>query len=303
MTTQNNNTQSPSKCGFIGIIGRPNVGKSTLLNSLLQKKLVITSKKAQTTRHSILGIKTNNNIQSIFVDTPGYRDITKKALHKYLNKSASQTLYDVDVLLWVVDATQWTQDDDAVLKLIKHVDKPVILAVNKVDMVKPREKLLPLLEKLHAKHDFLDTMPLSALKQDNVLQLEKIIQENLPEGEFMYDEDQLTDRDQNFIFSEMVREKLMRFLGQEVPYSTAVQIEKIEDGEKICKIHALIWVERPSQKAIVIGKNGEGLKRIGREARLALEEFLEKKVYLEVWVKVKEDWSDNDKMLQQFGYE
>ena len=299
MIKQNNQ----KRCGFIGIIGRPNVGKSTLLNSLLQKKLVITSKKAQTTRHSILGIKTENNVQSVYVDTPGYRDITKKALHKYLNKSASQTLHDVDILLWVVDAAQWTQDDDAVLKLIQHVKKPVILAINKVDMIFPKEKLLPTLEKFHGLYDFVDVMPLSALKHDNVLRLEKIIQENLPEGEFMYDEGQLTDRDQRFIFSELVREKLMRFLGQEVPYSAAVQIEKIEDSEKLCKIHALIWVERPGQKAIVIGKNGEGLKRIGREARLELEIFLEKKVYLEVWVKVKEDWSDDDKMLQQFGYE
>ena len=299
MTELNSN----KKCGFIGIIGRPNVGKSTLLNSILQKKLVITSKKAQTTRHSILGIKTNNNIQSIYVDTPGYRDITKKALHRYLNKSASQTLSDVDILLWVIDATKWNQDDEAVLKLIKHIEKPVILAVNKVDEVHPKEKLLPLLEKLHNKYDFIDVVPVSALKKHNILPLEKVIQNNLPEGKFMYDEDQLTDRGQDFIFSEMVREKLMRFLGQEVPYSAAVQIEKIEDSEKLCKIHALIWVEREGLKAIVIGKNGEGLKRIGREARLDLEEFLEKKVYLEVWVKVKEDWSDSDRMLQQFGYE
>ena len=296
-------TKNSSHCGYIGIVGRPNVGKSTLLNSLLEKKLVITSKKAQTTRHNILGIKTKSDCQYIYIDTPGYRQVTHKALHRYLNRTASQTIFEADVIVWVVDATRWTKDDDAVLELLKRAECPVILALNKIDLVKPKEALLPLIEKRQQQYAFEAIVPLAALKENGIEHLEEVLKKQLPQMPFIYDEDQLTNRDQNFVIAEIVREKLMRFLGQEVPYSVAVEIEQLKDEEKICHIHALLWVEREGQKAIVIGEKGEGLKRIGKEARLSIEEFLGKKVMLKLWVKVKEDWADSDKYLKQFGYD
>jgi GTP-binding protein Era len=294
--------ENKKHCGYIGIIGRPNVGKSTLLNSLLQKKLVITSDKAQTTRHAILGIKTLTDAQLIYVDTPGYRHVTKKAMHRHLNKAAGQVLHEVDVLAWVVDATQWTQDDDAVLKLLKHIEKPVLLVLNKVDKVKLKDSLLPLILSYREKHDFVDIVPLSALKEKNIEAFEQAVKVHLPAADFMYAEDQLTDRDNTFIFSEMVREPLMQFLGQELPYSTTVQIEKIEDGDTLCKIYALILVERPGQKAIVIGHQGQTLKHIGQHARHSIEHFLGKKVYLQLWVKIKEGWTEDERMFRQLGY-
>lgn len=290
-------------CGYIGIIGRPNVGKSTLLNSLLEKKLVITSKKAQTTRHNILGIKTKPDCQYIYIDTPGYRQETDKALHRYLNRTASQTIFEADVIVWVIDATRWTKDDDAVLKLIKRAECPVILALNKIDLVKPKQALLPLIEKYKSYYSFVSIVPITALKEFGIEDLENELCQQLPEMPFAYDEGQLTNRDERFVISEIVREKIMRFLGQEVPYSVAVEIEQFKDEEKICHIHALLWVEREGQKAIVIGNKGENLKRIGQQARLNIETFLDKKVMLKLWVKVKDNWADSDKYLKQFGYD
>ena len=290
-------------CGYIGIIGRPNVGKSTLLNSLLETKLVITSKKAQTTRHNILGIKTKTDCQYIYIDTPGYRQVTDKALHRYLNRTASQTIFEADVIVWVVDATRWTKDDDAVLTLLKRAECPIVLALNKVDLVTPKQALLPLIEKYKTYYPFASIVPLTALKKIGVNDLEDELRKQLPQLPFAYDEDQLTNRDERFVISEIIREKIMRFLGKEVPYSVAVEIEQLKHEEKICHIHALLWVERDGQKAIVIGDKGENLKRIGQQARLNIETFIEKKVMLKLWVKVKSNWADSDKYLKQFGYD
>lgn len=290
-------------CGNIGVVGRPNAGKSTLLNAILEKKLVITSKKAQTTRNNILGIKTRDNVQAIYVDTPGYRDVTPGKLHRHLNRSAVQTAYDVDVLLWVVDATRYTKDDDAVLELIKKANKPTILVLNKIDEIKAKYDLLPIIQKMQKLYDFIEIVPISALTNINIQELEKTIEKYLPEGEFLYAENQMTDRSNEFLYAEMIREKIMRFLGEEVPYSVAIEIEKIEEDEKLLKIAALLWVERDGQKAIVIGDKGETLKRIGTEARLEIEKFVNKKVFLQLWVKVKAGWTEDDDMLQSFGYE
>jgi GTP-binding protein Era len=292
-----------TRCGFVGIVGRPNVGKSTLLNALLKKKLVITSKKAQTTRHSILGIKTQDNAQTIFVDTPGFREKTPGALHRYLNQKARSVVHDVDVLMLVVDADRWTADDEAAFSLLKHVKKPVFLLLNQIDKLKNRNELLPLTQKYLEKYPFAEVIPVSALKELNLDDLQKTIELYLPESEFMYEEDQLTDRTDYFVICELIREKLMRFLGKEVPYSIAVEVESMEKREGFEHVSAIIWVERKGQKAIVIGQDGENLKRVGTEARQDIEKMLERKIHLNLWVKVKEDWASNDRLLKQFGYE
>lgn len=290
-------------CGHIAVVGRPNAGKSTLLNAILDKKLVGTSKKAQTTRHNILGIKTKEDVQAIYVDTPGYRDVTPGALHRYLNRSAVHAAYDVDLLLWIVDATRFTRDDEAVLAMLKKVDRPTILVLNKIDEIKAKYDLLPMIQKMQGMYPFLEIVPISALNKMNIESLEKAVEKYLPEHEFFYEEDQVTDRSESFLFSEIIREKVMRFLGEEVPYSVAVEIEKIVHEEKMIRVAALLWVERDGQKAIVIGDKGETLKRIGTEARKEMEDLSKKKVFLQLWVKVKEGWTENDEMLQSFGYE
>jgi GTP-binding protein Era len=290
-------------CGLVAIVGRPNVGKSTLLNTILQKKLVITSKKPQTTRHSILGIKTSGNRQAAYVDTPGFRQKSSRALHHYLNKKARSVIYDVDVLLFVVDASRWTEDDEAVLGLLAHVSQPVVLVVNQVDKLKSQADLLPLMQDYQEKYPFKDVVPVSALKQKNMDPLEAVVASYLPESPFLYEEDRLTDRDDAFIVSETVREKLMRSLGKEVPYSIAVEVEQMALEKDVWHIHVLIWVEREGQKAIVVGKKGETLKRVGTQARIDLEQFLGKKVFLQLWVKVRSDWSSDKTMLSRFGYE
>lgn len=294
---------SKTRCGSIGVIGRPNVGKSTLLNAILGKKLVITSKKAQTTRHSILGIKTQDNTQAMYVDTPGYRDIAPGILHKHLNRAAAHTAFDVDLLLWVVDATRMTSDDDAVLALIKRANHPTILVLNKIDLIKAKYDLLPIIQKMQSKYNFLEIVPVSAQNEDNVKTLEKTLEKYLPEQDFLYAEGQVSDRPNTFFYAEMIREKIMRFLGEEVPYSVAVEIEKIEDDSNVLRIFAVLWVERDGQKAIIIGEKGETLKRIASEARVELERFAGKKVFLTTWVKVKEDWASNEGVIQSLGYE
>ncbi len=273
-------------CGHIAVVGRPNAGKSTLLNAILEKKLVSTSKKAQTTRHNILGIKTKDNVQAIYVDTPGYRDVTPGALHRYLNRSAVHAAYDVDLLLWIVDATRFTRDDEAVLAMLKKVDRPTILVLNKIDEIKAKYDLLPIIQKMQAMHNFLEIVPISALNAVNLDDLEKTVAKYLPEHEFFYEDGQLTDRSESFLYAEMIREKIMRFLGEEVPYSVAVEIEQIVHEDNLIRVAALLWVERDGQKAIVIGDKGEKLKRIGTEARIEMEQFTKKKVFLQLWVKV-----------------
>jgi GTP-binding protein Era len=292
-----------TKCaGYIAIVGRPNVGKSTLLNHLLGEKISITSRKPQTTRHRILGVKTVGDTQYIYVDTPGLHSHSGQALNRYMNQMALKTLPDVDVVLFVVDARHWTQKDDYVLKFLKNLKIPVILAVNKIDKLTDREQLLPFLEAAKARFDFLDIVPISAKKGEQLTVLENALKACLPHQEHLFPADQLTDRSERFIAAEIIREKLTRLLGQEVPYALTVTIEHYEASENIDRIAAIIWVEKPSQKPIIIGEKGERLKQVGQKARLDLEKYLEKKVFLRLWVKVKSGWSDNENLLQQLGY-
>ncbi len=293
------------KFGYVALIGRPNVGKSTLLNRLLTKKLSITSRKPQTTRHRIMGIKTVDDVQIVFLDTPGIHQGEKKALNRYMNRAALAVLTEVDIVLFLVSGLAWTEEDAWVLKKLKTLNTPVpvILVINKVDKIKQREVLLPYIEARGAEYPYQAIIPISALKGEQVLELEKILLTTLPEEAHCYEPDELTDRSDRFVASEIVREKLMRMLGQEVPYDVAVTIEAFEESEKIIKIAANIWVEKEGQKAIVIGKDGEKLKTIGTEARLDMEKYFEKKVFLQTWVKVKSNWSDDEKALHQFGYQ
>lgn len=291
------------KCGYIAIIGRPNVGKSTLLNHILGIKLSITSRKPQTTRHQILGVKTTPQGQFIYVDTPGMHSGGKKAINRYMNKAASSVIHDVDVLLFLVQALKWTDEDQMVLDKLGNVDMPVILVVNKVDQVADKDQLLPFLQEVSAKRQFHDIIPLSALKGDNIDTLEKSILSKLPEHEAIFPEDEYTDRSVRFLAAEIIREKLVRELGQELPYQTTVEIESYQDKPEITEIHAVILVEAKGQKAIIIGNKGTRLKNIGTKARKDMEKMLERKVFLQLWVKVKAGWSDNEQALRSLGYD
>jgi len=289
-------------CGFVAIIGRPNVGKSTLLNQILDKKLCITSSKPQTTRHQILGIKTLGNKQIVYVDTPGLHKKTPKAINRYMNQTVMHAIQDVDVIVFVVDCREWTEEDQMVLQRMQNIKTPVILAVNKVDLIKDKDKLLPIIDKLSKKMHFSSIVPLAALKNKNISYLEEEIGRLIPECVHYFPDDEYTDKPIKFLITEIIREKLMRELGDEVPYSTSVVIEQYVDEEKITKISALIYVEKEGQKAIVIGKKGDKLKKIGQLARKDIEPLLGKKVFLQVWVKVKPGWSDSNKWLKNLGY-
>jgi GTPase len=291
-----------TKCGYVAIIGRSNVGKSTLLNNILGQKISITARKPQTTRHKILGIKTCDDTQAIYVDTPGLHRENKRALNNYLNKTAVSALLDVNLVVFVVEALKWNDDDDLALKNLSKVTCPIILAINKVDTVKNKNELLPFLEKINAKFKFHEIIPLSAENGVNIDQLEKTVAALLPINPFYYGEEQITDKNERFLVAEIIREKLTRFLGQEVPHDLTVVIESFTEQKKITKIAAIIYVEREGQKAIVIGKGGEKLKVISTNARLDIEKMLNKKVFLNVWVKVKSGWSDSERLMQEFGY-
>lgn len=293
----------PTRCGYIAIIGRPNVGKSTLLNHILGQKISITSRKPQTTRHRILGIKSSETVQMVFIDTPGLHQDAKKALNKYMNRAASASLHDVDMIIFVVEALHWQSDDEWILKKIKSLDIPLIVAINKIDKIADKEQLLPFIEKISTNLPHAMILPLSALKNDNIAQLENILEMNLPENPHFFPDDQVTDVSERFMASEMIREKLMKSLGQELPYALTVQIEQFKEEEKIIRISAIIYVEKLSQKSIVIGKEGQVLKKVGTAARQALEKYFDKKVFLQLWVKVKESWSDNDRALRSLGYQ
>ncbi|QSA98339.1 GTPase Era [Methylococcus sp. EFPC2] len=290
------------KIGHVALVGRPNAGKSTLLNHLIGQKISITSRRPQTTRHSILGIKTDERAQIIYVDTPGLHASEKRAMNRYMNRTASSVLLGVDVVVWVLDQWSWQEENDLVLDKLKSAQCPVILAINKIDQCEDKAKLLPFLEEMAGRFSFAEIVPVSALRGVNLDRLEERIVELLPEGEAFYPDDQITDRSERFLAAEIIREKLIRSLGQEVPHALAVEIEqyKLEGG--LVRIHAVIWVEREGQKVIVIGRQGEGLKKVGQRARSDLEKMLEKKVYLNLWVKVKDSWSDNEKALQSLGY-
>lgn len=289
------------RCGFAAIIGRPNVGKSTLMNRILGQKISITSRKPQTTRHRILGINSTETSQAIYVDTPGMHTQGKKAMNRYLNQAASTALKDVDVVLFVVSGLKWTEEDQAVLERLKQGDVPVILVVNKIDRLQ-KDTLLPHLAHLSGLMDFHTIVPLSAQTGESVENLEAEVEKLLPVAAPYYPDDQITDRSMRFIAAEIVREKLTRSLGQELPYEMTVEIEAYETEGNLVTIHALIWVARPGQKAIVIGKGGAGLKKVGQEARVDLEKLLEQKVLLKLWVKVKEGWAADERALRSLGY-
>ena len=290
------------RCGYIALVGRPNVGKSTLLNRLLGQKISITSKRPQTTRHRILGIKTLDTAQFVYVDTPGLHRDAGRAMNRQMNREATRALQEVDVVVFMVEGLRWTVDDDLVLKELASVSRPVVLAVNKVDLISDKQSLLPGLQSLSQKRDFAQIIPLSASKGQNVAELEAVIESLLPESGPFFPEDQVTDRSERFLVAERVREKLFRKLGKELPYGLTVEIERFRRERNIIHIHALIWVERQSQKAIVIGRQGRVLKEVGREARTEIESLLDSRVNLKLWVKVKEGWADDERALRSLGY-
>jgi len=293
---------SDFRCGYVALVGRPNVGKSTLLNRMLGQKISITSRRPQTTRHRVLGIKTHAAVQLIYVDTPGIHDYSGRAMNRHMNRTASTVLRDVDVVVFLVDGLKWTPDDDLVLKKLETIDRPVILAVNKIDQLANRDELLPWLQVLSEKRAFQQVIPVSAMKGDNITALEGAIETLLPQAPPMFPEDQVTDRPVRFLAAELVREKLFRKLGREVPYGLTVEIEAFRSEGDVTHIHALIWVERNSQKKIVIGRQGRVLKEVGIEARQDIEALIEGKVNLKLWVKIKEGWADDERALRSLGY-
>ncbi|WP_104401371.1 GTPase Era [Vibrio penaeicida] len=291
-------------CGFIAIVGRPNVGKSTLLNQLLGQKISITSRKPQTTRHRIMGVDTEGDYQAIFVDTPGLHIEEKRAINRLMNRAANSSLSDVNLVFFLVDGTHWTNDDEMVFTKLSKANFPVVLCVNKVDNVKDRNEVMLHMQSLSEKMDFVDVVPISAKHDKNIDVLRKHVRERLPKATHHFPEEYVTDRSQRFMASEIVREKLMRFTGEELPYSVTVEIERFDYNPETDGFHinALILVERTGQKKMVIGKGGEKIKTIGREARLDMEELFERKVYLETWVKVKSGWADDERALRSLGY-
>jgi GTP-binding protein Era len=291
------------RAGYIALLGRPNVGKSTLLNRLLACKLSITAPKPQTTRHVILGIHTLADAQLVYVDTPGLHRDARRAMNRYMNRAASSVLAYVDVVVLVVTALRWTDEDAAVLDPLADFAGPVVLAVNKVDRVADKSRLLPFLQRLAGQRTFADVVPLSARTGDNVAVLEQRLVGRLPEGDFLFAEDQLTTASERFLAAELIREKLTRSLHQELPYALTVEIERFSEEGRLLRIGAVIWVERPGQRQIVIGEQGKVLKTVGRQARLDMEKLFGRKVFLETWVKVREGWSDDERALRSLGYQ
>ncbi len=292
-----------TRAGYAALLGRPNVGKSTLLNRLIAHKISITSPKPQTTRHAILGIHTLPAAQIVYVDTPGLQRGGRRAMDRYLNRTAAGVLSFVDVVVMLVEALHWTGADAAVVERLTEFAGSVILAVNKVDRVIPKERLLPFLQTLAGKRDFAALMPISARQGDNVAALEQTIAGLLPEGDFLFDPEQLTTASERFLAAELIREKLTRQLHQELPYTLTVDIETFTEENGLLHIGAVIWVERQGQKRIVIGAHGAVLKEIGRQAREDMERLFQRKVFLQTWVKVRQGWSDDERALRRFGYQ
>lgn len=291
------------RCGFVAVIGRPNVGKSTMINAIVGSKVSIVTPKPQTTRHRIVAVHTQDNSQILFVDTPGLHRNATKAMNRMMNRTATSALSDADLILFLCEANRWTEEDEAALKKVIDCGVPTIAVLNKIDKVHPRELLLETITEMNARGDFREVIPLSAKNGDNLDRLRELIPELLPESEPLFPEDMRTDRSEHFHLAELIREKLTLSLRQEVPYGLTVQIERyIEEPEGVA-INAIIWVERDSQKGIVVGKGGKHLKKIGREARLEIKKGLGVPVHLELWVKVKENWADSENELQRLGYE
>ncbi|MCO6538079.1 MAG: GTPase Era [Gilliamella sp.] len=297
-------TETTQHCGFVAIVGRPNVGKSTLLNQLLGQKISITSRKAQTTRHRIVGIDTQDNDQIIYIDTPGLHIEEKRAINRLMNRAASSSIGDVELVIFVVEGTHWNDDDEMVANKLKDCKSPVLLVINKIDNVTDKTQLLPHIQAISQKINFLDVVPISAEKGEGVDIIKDIVKKHLPEGEHHFPEDYITDRSQRFMASEIIREKLMRFLGDELPYSVTVEIEqfKVDERNGMYRINGLILVERDGQKKMVIGNKGEKIKKIGIEARKDMQSFFDNKVHLELWVKVKAGWADDERALRSLGY-
>ncbi len=293
---------TPNRCGQVAIVGRPNVGKSTLLNRILGVKLAITSHKAQTTRHAILGIQTTSRGQAIFVDTPGIHQRGGGALNRYLNRTARAVMSDVDLALLLVEAGRFSREDEQALGALADAKTPVIAVVNKIDQLADKERLLPYLRELATRHSFVQLVPVSAKRGDQVDRLLELVIASLPEGDNIYPEDQLTDRSERFLAGELLREQIMQRYGQELPYKTTVEIERFVEEEGRYLINALIWVERDSQKAILIGRRGEAMKAAASQARQEMQKLFGCPVHLEVWVKVKKSWSSDEAALASLGY-
>ncbi len=301
MTLKEEST-TQERCGFIAIVGRPNVGKSTLLNHLLEQKISITSRKPQTTRHRILGIKTVGALQYVYVDTPGIHKSQKKAINRVMNQTATSTLDGVDLVLFVVERLVFNDEDELVLQALEKVQVPVLLLINKCDLLENPEKLLPHIERMTKIREFAEIVPLSALSSYNLEVVEKCVAKYLPEGPFLYPVDQVTDRSSRFLAAEIIREKITRQLGDELPYEVTVEIEKYTIQEGVVHIHALILVDKESQKQIIIGTRGSRMKLIGCAARVDMEKAFDAKVMLNLWVKVKSGWADDERALQSLGY-
>lgn len=291
------------RCGHVAIVGRPNVGKSTLLNHLVGQKLSITSRKPQTTRHQILGIKTTESAQLLFVDTPGIHRESDRALNRAMNRAATSVLSGVDVIVMVVDRSAWTDEDERVLTHCAQASAPVLLVINKIDLQDDMNELLPHLETLSQREVFEELIPIAALRDKNLPLLEEQIVDRLPQGDFLFSEDEVTDRSVRFLVAEIVREKITRQLGDELPYAVAVEIEEFKTEGVVTHISALILVERKGQKAIIIGRGGERLRRIGSEARIDIERLIQSKVMLNLWVKVRSGWADDERALRSLGYD
>lgn len=296
-------TDESPRCGYAAIVGRPNVGKSTLLNYALGQKISITSRKPQTTRHQVMGIYTDNGDQVVFVDTPGMHLEQGKAINRYMNRAASSALADVDLVLFVVDRNRWTPEDDLVLEALRHTETPVALIINKIDRLEDPGVLLPWTESVRSKYGFDAIFPISALRQSNLPSLMTYIRDKMPAGVHFFPEDQVTNRSERFLAAELIREKIVRQLGDEMPYTTAVEIESFKLDGKLLRIDALIYVERQGQKKIVIGEGGSRLRSIGTEARKDMEMAFAGKVMLKLWVKVKSGWSDDERALRSLGFE
>lgn len=295
--------QADTRCGFVAIVGRPNVGKSTLLNHILGQKVSITSRKPQTTRNNVTGIKTEGRDQIVFVDTPGLHKNQPKAINRYMNRAANSAMKDVDLIIFVVDRLNWNEEDEMVARHVEASSSPVLLAVNKVDKIEDKNTLLPHLQALSERLNADAIVPLSALRGTNLDRLHELILGYLPASQHFYEEDQFTDRSARFMVAEIVREKITRQLGDELPHQMAVEIEEYRDDGKTLHIGALILVEREGQKRILIGNKGDRIKQIGQQAREDIEALLDAKVMLRLWVKVKSGWSDDERALRSLGYD
>lgn len=301
-----NTPDSPAAGGFrvghVAVVGRPNVGKSTLINALVGFRVSIVSRRPQTTRHRILGISTVEGGQIVYVDTPGLHGKEPRAINRYMNRAARGALADVQIGVLVIEAGAWREDDERAYKALVEAQVPRVLVINKVDKLKDKGALLPFIQQVMKDHVFIEVVPLSAQKRKGLEVLQKVLLRHLPEGEALFEEDQVTDRSERFLCAELIREQLMRKLGDELPYATSVEIENWEEDGRMSRIAAVIWVERDGQKAIVIGAGGEQLRQIGMDARIAMERLLDRKVFLQLWCKVREGWSDDEQVLQRFGY-